>query len=186
MRYIKGVILIEFMIANCLNLILIITTLAYLQQILDLCIKTQIKFKIQNTQLLARHYLAQDMVQATYASICNAKSTICEPLLTKDLKHIHTMSLLNKDSDVLTLHTLPIMTIYYLRKSAVPGKNSTYALYRDPITSHAQAIVEDILRFTANMLVLDKHTSKLQLQLELVDHSLLEMTCLYKSLKAMS
>lgn len=186
MRAIKGMALVEFMLSQCLGLILCAAAVTYLQQIVALYLQTQRKLTLQTTTLLARHYLAQDLINASSAQFCTAKSTECASLLTKELQHLQNKNLLKTNSSLLLLNTLPIATIYYLRTSAIPNNQGNFALYRDPITSRAQTLVEHILNFTVQSTHLDMCTQQLNVQVEFKDNSILEMTCLYKKCKAMS
>ncbi len=160
-RRVYGYSLISMLISTTVGLILCACALHFLYLVTNAYVKIQQIFTIQHAQLITRHYIKQDL-HANPISVakCTPQLEYCSNRLPLDL--------IKPYADILIIQNAQGYVYYYLRQSAIPGKNSThFTLYRDDIASDAVALVEDVKNLTITINRVDKYYYNVNVMVEL-------------------
>lgn len=142
--------------------------------------KIQLNFSHQNTRLMVRHFIGQDLYTITKSiHTCKVGSEICNHLITTSINNLILQQQIKPTSSLLILHTSSDDIVYYLRRSTLNTqlKQNNYALYRDDIAHNALALAENVQNLSVQVINIDQYNYKTIVTILFTNSKTVEIEC---------
>lgn len=174
-----GYSLFETLLATIIGMLLCIISMHHLLATVHIYLKIQPQLKLQQQKLLAKHYLKTDLYAATHGVFaCNvAEECATLSLLPATIENLIDANSIQVNSSILLMQHLDYAVIYYLRKSAIPGESTKFALYRDDTRQNALSLIEDLVDLQVQIIEFS-YGFRIVITLLFSDHKPFEITCI--------